>query len=210
MYIELFAAGKAYRGELISNIDNVITFSDIFDNSVVTLELPIEYDLYSYNDRTQQFDYKVEHIIASRDEGIFTEEDINLIANSYDVIRVYRTLHSLRSLGFKFNTLEEVTLQPLIEKLKIIIEREYVSNVEYIDTDDELTSSERKNLIDAIDRAKVNYYNILQVTDNIIEVLDTFPSMFNETLSYISEIIKYIKHDEEIADYIRAANAQAE
>lgn len=209
MYIELFVEGKAYRGELISEAGNTIIFRSLLDDNIVTIDLPHVYTLYSYTDKSdEQLNYKVEHIISSKEESIFTEDDINLIANSYNVVTIYRTLHSLRSLDFKFNTLEEITLQSLKEKVKHIIEREYKSNLEYINSDTDLTLEEGKKLIDAIDRAKEDYYNILNITNNIIEVLDAFPPMFNETLPYISEIIKYIKHNEEIANIIRSADTQ--
>lgn len=203
MYVELFIRNKAYRGVLVSDTNSNVTLKSLPSNDIVTVELSQEYTMYIHEEEGEQFSYIIEHINALKDETIFTVEDVDLITNSYNVVERFQILHSLRSLGFKFNALEEITAQALIENLKTIIEREYVSNIEYINTDDELTTEERQNLVNAINRAKLDYYRILQVTDSITEILDTFPPMFNETLPYISDITYYIKRNEEIANNIR-------
>lgn len=210
MYIELFTKTRAYRGSLIRRVNNTIVLKDLQAESVFILELDFEHTLYNYAVRSEYFDYTLEHIISAKSEKIFTSEDISLIINSYDVVKNYRIIHSLRSLGFKFNTLEEIKLPSLVKNLKNITKKEHAVNKAYINTDTDLTLIEKNNLINTINRAKTVYYSKLRKATNIIEALDDFPPMFNETLSYISDIIYYIKrYDEESANITRSADTQA-
>jgi len=203
MYIELILKNITYRGELISNSNNTIIFRDIFTNSICNIELPLHYTLYEYNDLfLSYFNYKVEHIKRLSEESLFNEDDVILIANAYDVVKIYHILHTLRSLGFKFNTLDQLTLLQLKENIWLNVEREYSVNLDFIKNDDDLDMYESKNLILAINRAKDRYQTLLQTTDSIIEVLKAYPPMFNETLSYLSEIIRYIDQNESKPNFI--------
>jgi hypothetical protein len=204
MYIELILPNKVYRGELLNESSDSITFRDLLTNDIFTIEINGIYTLYKYIDLTiTNLKCKVEHIKRSYEEKIFSDYDTNLIANTYDAIKMYHVLHTLRSLGLEFNSLDQLTLPQLKERIWLVVEREYNSNLNFINNDNDLNTEESRNLIAAIDRAKSRYQSILQTTDSIIKVFKAYPPMFNENLSYISNIIRYIEQDAKTPDHIR-------
>ena len=193
MYTELFTNTRTYRGELVEEKNNCITILCGVTNELVNIPLQGEYCLYKYeNVLASSYLYRLDHIIVANKDDIFTAEDRILIANSNDVVKIYQILHSLRSLGFNFNRLEDIKLAELKVNINQIINKAYKNNISEIKQDDELTLEEKTVLINTIKRSKKNYLNILKNTHDVRTILSAFPPMFNEDLLYLTELVRYI------------------
>lgn len=193
MYIELFTNTKTYRGELVKEENNRITIQCGITNELIDISLQGEYCIYKHeNVLASSYLYRLDHIITANKDDIFTEDDRILIANSNDVVKIYHILHSLRSLGFSFNRLEDIKLADLKININQIIIKAYNNNILEITQDEELTLDEKTILINTIKRSKEKYLNIVKNTHDVKTILSAFPPMFNEDLLYLTELVRYI------------------
>jgi len=197
MYIELFTDIETYRGELSYMEGDSITFVCGITNVPTTVLLCGAYSLYQFeNVDAAGYLHRLEHIVMSKIDPIFTVEDRILIANANDVIKIYHILHSLRSLEFSFNNINDLKIADLRSNIINIVNIAYSNNKIEIEEDEELTTEEKTSLISTMDRSREKYFNIINNTNDVKMVLSTFPPMFNEKLLYLSELVNYInQHD---------------
>jgi len=143
------------------------------------------------NDKSE-YDKHIDFIELSRKQ--FNNHDYKIVYESLEPHIKYAEICGLRQLNFiKETSIFNISIDELKQNTKQIIEQSHNEQIHYINEDEDITQTEKTNLLEITKICFDKYNKFLDECNDIKQILENWPTLFSEQNEYIPFLVSIMK-----------------